>query len=221
MINNRHLLKETLSEHYSHMKYKIAVSGAAGTEHCNSNAIELAKRMGQEIVSRNGVVITGATIGIPYFAAQGAKEAGGISIGLSPAATEKAHVKTYRLPTDYFDLIIYTGFDYSGRNLLLTRSADAIIIICGRMGTLNEFTIAFEDSKPIGVLEGTGGTADMIREIIAKSHRGPGKIVYDSDPKRLLDKLIKLIKKEKVVLIREKIKNNNVKRIADDDYGRE
>ena len=186
--------------HYVHMKYKVAVSGAAETEYCNYGVLEIAKEMGKEIVRQNGVLLTGATMGIPYFAAKGAKEEGGISIGLSPAATEKAHVKTYHLPTDYFDLIIYTGFDYSGRNLLLTRSADAIVVVCGRMGTLNEFTIAFEDDKPIGVLEGTGGTADMIREIVVKLHRGPGKIVYDSNPKRLLEKLLKLVKKEKVVL---------------------
>ena len=60
---------------------------------------------------------------------------------------------------DYHDLIIYTGFDYSGRNLLLVRSADAVIEVCGRIGTLNEFTIAFEDQKPVGVLEHCGGTS--------------------------------------------------------------
>ncbi len=208
--------------HYAHMKYKIAVSGAAETGHCNREALEIARETGKEIIRQNGVLLTGATIGIPYWAARGAKEEGGISIGVSPAATEKAHVKTYHLPTDYFDLIIYTGFDYSGRNLLLTRSADAIIVICGRMGTLNEFTIAYEDAKPIGVLEGTGGTADMIREIVARSHRGPGKIVYDSNPKRLLEKLLKLVKKEKVVLIKEESKNdkNRYKNSAD-NYGRE
>ena len=196
----KHTSKETAAQHYSHMKYKICVSGAAETERCSERALELAREMGREIVRHNGVVLTGATIGVPHFAARGAKEEGGISIGLSPAATEKAHVRTYHLPIDFFDLIIYTGFDYSGRNLLLTRSADAVIFICGRMGTLNEFTIAFEDKKPIGVLEGTGGTADMIREIVKKSHRGPGKIVYDSDPKNLLEKLLKLINKEKVIL---------------------
>ena len=218
----KHLLKETVSEHYSHMKYKIAVSGAAETEYCNPGALELAREMGKEIVRHNGVLLTGATIGIPYFAAKGAKEEDGISIGLSPASTEKAHVKTYHLPTDYFDLIIYTGFDYSGRNLLLTRSADAVIVICGRMGTLNEFTIAFEDKKPIGILIETGGASDMIKEIVKKSHRGPGKIVYDSNPKILLEKLLKLVKKEKIILVREKQKNNNkVKHSRNNDYGGE
>ncbi len=221
MATKKHLPKETVTEHYSHMKYKIAVSGAAETEHCSPGALELAREMGKEIVRHNGVILTGATIGVPYFAAQGAKEEGGISIGLSPASTEKAHIKTYHLPTDYFDMIIYTGFDYSGRNLLLTRSADAVILICGRIGTLNEFTIAFEDRKPIGILEGSGGASDMIREIVKKSHRGPGKIVYDSDPKNLLEKLLKLVRKEKIIIVKEKLKDNNSKHVSDDDYGRE
>lgn len=174
-------------------KYKICVSGAAETEHCAQKALELAKEVGREIVLHNCVLMTGATSGIPYWSAIGAKEAGGISIGLSPAASEIAHVKTYHLPTRYFDVIIYTGFEYAGRNLLLTRSADAVIIVCGRMGTLNEFTIAFEDRKPIGVLVGSGGTADMIKEIVRKTHRGTGSIVYDVSPKRLVERLIKLM----------------------------
>ncbi|MEK7578324.1 MAG: hypothetical protein AAB789_01190 [Patescibacteria group bacterium] len=222
MSKKNHLLEKSEIGRHVHMKYKIAVSGAAETGHCNRESLELAMEMGKEIARQNGVLLTGATIGIPYWAARGAKEEGGISIGLSPAATEKAHVKTYHLPVDYFDLIIYTGFDYSGRNLFLTRSADAVVVICGRMGTLNEFTIAFEDAKPIGVLEGTGGAADMIREIVARAHRGPGKIVYDSDPKRLLGKLLELVKKEKIVLIKEESKNNkNKHKNSADSYGRE
>jgi len=179
------------------MKYTIAVSGAAETKCCKPGALELAKQVGREIIKQGGVLVTGATSGIPYWAAIGAKEEAGTVIGISPAASEKAHVKSYKLPTDYHDLIIYTGFDYAGRNLLLARSADAIITVCGRMGTLNEFTIAFEDKKPIGVLIGTGGTADMIKDIVEKSHRGKGKIIYNSDPKTLVAKLLKLIDKEK------------------------
>ena len=179
------------------MKYKFVVSGAAEIGHCAVDADKRAYEVGQEIVKHDGILITGATTGIPYFAAKGAKDAGGISIGISPAASYASHVRSYKLPTDYFDFIIYTGFDYSGRNLLLTRSADAVITICGRIGTLNEFTIAFEDDKPIGVLEGTGGFADEVKHIVELGHRGKGKIIYDSDPKRLIEKLIVLIEKDK------------------------
>ena len=186
---------------HSHLKFKIAVSGAAETGHCAPDALEKAKELGREIVRQKGVLVNGATTGFPYWAAIGAKEEGGFTIGLSPASTEKEHVEKYKLPVDYMDMIVYTGFDYSGRNLLLTRSADAVIVGCGRMGTLNEFTIAFEDEKPIGVLIGTGGTADMIEEIVEKSHRPNEKIVYDSDPKTLVEKVIGLIRKEKVIEI--------------------
>lgn len=184
-------------EHLTHtLRYKFCVSGAAETGHCAKNAFEKSEEVGKEIAKRGLVLVTGATTGMPYFAAKGAKAEGGIVIGLSPASSKLAHVKSYRLPTDYHDLIIYTGFDYSGRNLLLTRSADAIITICGRVGTLNEFTIGFEDHKPMGVLEGTGGTADYIRELLEKSHRGFGNVVFSNDPGELIDKLLVLIREE-------------------------
>lgn len=179
------------------LKYKICVSGAAEISHCAPEAPLRAERIGSLIARRGMVLVTGATVGIPYFAAKGAKGAGGIVIGLSPASSERAHVKSYRLPVDYHDLIVYTGFDYSGRNLLLTRASDAVITICGRMGTLNEFTIAYEDQKPLGVLLGTGGMADMVKEIVERSNRGMSHIVFDSDPERLLDKVIAMIKKGK------------------------
>jgi len=137
---------------------------------------------------------------VPYWAAMGAKEVGGIVIGISPAASKIHHMNTYRLPVDYHDLIMYTGFGYSGRNLLLTRSSDAVITVCGRIGTLNEFTDAFEDQKPQGVLTGTGGVADMAEEIVKRANRGPGKVVFESDPARLLDKILDLIQIEERVL---------------------
>ena len=47
------------------------------------------------------------------------------------------------------------------------------------------------------MLTGTGGTADKIEKIVAEAHRGPGKIVYDSDPKKLVKGVIKLVEEEK------------------------
>lgn len=179
-------------------KYKIAVSGAAETDHCCGNIKELSKKVGKEIVRQGCVLVTGATTGAPYFAAQGCnEERKGISVGFSPAVSEKEHKKVYKLPSDEFDVMVYTGFDYSGRNLLMTRAADGVIIVCGRMGTLNEFTIAYEDRKPIGVLTGSGGTADIIKNLLKFPHRKVARVVYDSDPKKLVQKLIKIIKKDK------------------------
>lgn len=182
----------------THLKYSICVSGSAMAKVCSVDAKEKVIELGRQIAKHNAFLITGATTGMPDYAAQGCKEAGGISIGVSPASSEKDHVRRYRLPTQYYDLIMYTGFGYSGRNLLLTRMADAIISVCGRIGTLNEFTIAFEDKKPIGVLEDTGGLVNEFRQLVDKAYRGPGKIKYDNDPEKLVVKVLKMIEKEKI-----------------------
>ncbi len=189
---------KTINKKSSNLRYVICISGASETGHCVIGAVEKAVEMGREIARQGFILVTGATTGMPYWAAKGAKEAGGTVIGFSPAASKAAHQKTYHLPIDYHDVILYTGFGYPGRNLLLTRASDAVIVICGRMGTLNEFTIAFEDQKPIGVLEGTGGTADIIEDLIVKSYRGPGKIAYAKEPAELLNKVVELIKKEEI-----------------------
>lgn len=182
-----------------HLKYKIAVSGAAETEFMAADSLEKVETVGRLIAEHDMVTVTGATTGAPYWAGKGAKVAGGIVIGISPAATKREHVKM-GLPLDYHDLIVYTGFGYSGRNLLFTRACDAVITVCGRIGTLNEFTDAFEDGKPQGVLLGMGGTTDMIQDILKNAHRGVGKVVFDTDPKALVEKVIALVKKEEVDL---------------------
>src|SRR3989338_6750617 len=183
--------------HMDNMKYKFVVSGAANMSFCCSEADKKAYEIGREIVRQGGILITGATTGIPHMAAKGAKDEGGISIGISPAATYASHVKSYKLPIDYYDFIIYSGFDYSGRNLILTKAADAFIIVCGGFGTLNEFTIALEDDKPIGVLTGTCGTSDQIQGLLKNindPHRhGAGKLVFSDDPKELISGLVGMI----------------------------
>jgi len=174
--------------------YKICVSGSAVINEPSAKA--KAKAIGRAIAEQKAITLTGATTGYPYLAAIGAKEAGGMTIGFSPAMGPKEHTRKYRLPTDYMDLIVYTGFGYAGRNLFLVRSADACIHIAGRIGTLNEFTNAFEDKKVIGVLTGTGGTSTLIDDVIEIAHRGPGKVIYDDNPDTLVAKVIALLRKE-------------------------
>lgn len=181
-------------------KYKICVSGAAETSHCGQDAFNQAEELGKEIVKQGALLVDGATTGFPYWASKGAKSAGGIVQGISPAYSEWEHINVYKLPVDYHDFIIYTGQGYSARNLLLTRSADAVIVGCGRIGTINEFTIAFEDQKPIGILEGDWDTDEVIETIIERSHRAEemkDKIVRSRDPKEMVSKIMELIKIER------------------------
>jgi uncharacterized protein (TIGR00725 family) len=189
----------SLNNKHGHNQIKICVSGAAETGHCGIGALDQAKELGREIARQGAVLVTGATTGFPFWAAMGAKEEGGISVGISPAASEREHVEVYKLPLDYMDLIIYTGFGYPGRDLLLTRSADAVICGCGRIGTIHEFAVAFEDKKPIGIFEGPWEMGGELKEIIEKGHRVNTKIATGSDPKKLLEDVIALVRKDKVV----------------------
>jgi len=172
---------------------KIGVSGTADTTHAGLDAYEKAKEIGREIARQGGIITSGATTGFPMYATMGAKDECGFSIGFSPASTEREHVEVYRLPLDYMDVVLYTGFGYAGRDLLFVRSSDAMVIGPGRIGTLNEFSVSFEDRRPIGVLEGSWRTDEFLREVIEAAHRPNDFIVFDSDPKALIERLIKMV----------------------------
>lgn len=193
--------------------FKVAVSGSA-VNNCGRKAPQLAYEVGKELAKRHYVLLTGATTGIPLFACHGAKDYGGVSIGLSPAISKKEHVNKYKLPVKWQDIIFYTGFGYSGRNLILTRSADAVIFLCGRIGTLNEFTNSFEDHRVIGVLQESGGTSELMDDIVEVAQRGDRMIVYDKDPAKLVEKIGVILKKSDAWFRRETEKRSKKKSIG-------
>jgi len=171
------------------------ISGAAAGEAAEQGA-DLAFLVGREVAGHGGVVVTGATSGIPFDGARGAKSVGGTVLGFSPASTRAAHLRTYRLPTQAHDIIFYTGYEYSGRDTLMVDLVDAVIIVSGRMGTLHEFTSAFEARKITGVLLGSGGLSDEIPELIDKANRGPGKVLFDGDPVALVARVFARLRDE-------------------------
>lgn len=185
---------------HGHDKIKIGISGAAETGHCGRSALDLGKDLGREIIKNGGILITGATSGFPLWVSMGAKEERGVVIGFSPASSEKEHVEAFRLPTDYTDLIIYTGFGYSGRDLLFTRACDAVIFGCGRIGTIHEFTIAYEDGKPVGILSGPWVTDTEMQDIVKNGNVSSENIFVDDDPKRLVEKVTKEVERRKALL---------------------
>ena len=175
------------------LQYQICVSGAARGDSVITGA-KLAAAAGREIARRGHITLTGATNGLPYEAAKAAQAVGGFSMGFSPAASRVAHVKKYHLPLDVFDSVLFTGFEYTGRNLLLIRSSDAVVMVGGRIGTLNELTIAIEERKPIGVLLGSGGMTEEVERVLKAAKRARTGIIFSHDPSDLVDELIDIIK---------------------------
>src|SRR6266496_6410819 len=171
-------------------RYQICVSGAAQGQTVEY-AHELAYHLGAEIARQGHVLLTGATSGLPQYAARGAHEGGGISIGFSPASTYREYMHSYRLPTIEFDYINFTGMDYVGRDIHLVRSSDAVITVGGRMGSLHEFSTAMESHKVCAVLKGSGGLADFLPTLL-NGIESPGKesVIFDVDPRRIVDQVI-------------------------------
>jgi uncharacterized protein (TIGR00725 family) len=180
-------------KHQHRLQYSICVSGAAGGKTVVT-AAKLAEDLGTAIASHGHILTTGATVGLPYHAAKGAKLAGGVSIGFSPASSLREHLRKYRLPHFYFDFINFTGLNYVGRDQYLVQSSDAVLTVGGRFGSLHEFTTALEAGKPCGILTGSGGTADIIpqlMEMLDPPHHS--LVVYDDDPENLVKKIIEIL----------------------------
>ena len=154
----------------------------------------LANALGRAIAAHNCTLITGATTGFPDLISRAARSAGAVTIGVSPAQSREEHVSRYSLPDDGVDIIIYTGFGLKGRNIVNVRSSDVVVIVGGGIGTLNEFTIAFDEGKVIGILEGTGGVADRIKEIAGLSGRKvTSELVFASDPEVLIETCLQVL----------------------------
>lgn len=174
------------------MKLTIGVAGSAAGN-ITGKLEKAAFTIGQEIAKSGAVLVTGATTGLSFEAAKGAKSKNGMIFGVSPAENKNEHLKKYKMPTRFFDVIIYSGFGIKGRNVLWVRSCDAIICIAGRIGTLNEFTIAYDEGRPIGVFQ-PGGVSKLIPKIISIAKKGKTRVVYETDPKKLVKKLLKNLK---------------------------
>ncbi len=169
------------------MKTKIGVMGSAA-EASSSQIAETARVLGEAIAARDLVLLTGATTGVVHLVGKTAHDAGAFHLGISPAENEREHVEVFGLPTDACDAIVYTGFGLKGRNVVLVRSCDIVLFIAGSIGSLNEFTIAYDEGKVIGCLTGTGGVADEAQQIVARLQKQTkSRIVGDDDPARLIE----------------------------------
>lgn len=172
------------------MKIQIGVmGGASGT--FPDEVVDRAYRLGVAIARADAAMVTGGCPGLPAAAIKGCDEAGGLTIGVSPAMSLDEHVNRYHSPTGFTDVMIYTGAGLMGREVAAVRSCDIVIIVAGRSGTLGEFSIAYDEGRLIGVLEGSGGITEILPNILRVIAKPTGaRVIFDEDPQRLVDRLI-------------------------------
>lgn len=177
------------TRHYHRLKIGV-MGSASGPQTQDPIAREKATTIGAEIARRGHIFINGACPGLPNDALLAAQAAGGFTVGISPAFSEYQHVHEYLSPHDH-DFIVYTGLGFMERDIINIRSADGVVIVGGGIGTLNEFTIAYDEGRPIGIVTNSGGISNSIPHIVEElcKREIPPNIVFDDDPVALLDKL--------------------------------
>ncbi len=114
--------------------------GVIGGSHCDEKICNLAYRVGYLIAKNHGVLISGGLSGVMECTSHGAKDAGGITVGILPYGKEDAN--------EYVDIAIPTYYGLA-RNHLVVRASDVLIAIDGFIGTLSEISFALNENKTV------------------------------------------------------------------------
>ncbi|MEE9524337.1 MAG: TIGR00725 family protein [Thermodesulfovibrionales bacterium] len=118
-----------------------AFIGVIGGRRVGKDLLKEAEEVGRRIAERGAVLVCGGLTGVMEHASKGAKSAGGTTVGILP------HEKTGS-ENPYIDIPVATGMGI-GRNVIITRTADAFIAIGGAYGTLSEIAFALQMGKPV------------------------------------------------------------------------
>ena len=134
---------------------QILVIGYGG-DHCTDVAYKEAYQVGLEIAKCGMILINGGLGGVMEAASRGARDGGGLVIGIIPQDDKE-------MSNVYCDAVIATGIGFA-RDFVTAYSADAVIVIGGGAGTLIELCAAYQRKTPIIAVRGTGGVADRFAD---------------------------------------------------------
>ena len=185
-------------------KIKIAVYGSSADDE-PSKLEDVAWSMGEQIAKGGNIIITGACGGLPFKAVEGAKSLGGYSIGYTAVSDRKDHEAMMKTSVDCYDELKLIPKDYiykdninicrKYRNVSSVADCDGAFFISGRWGTLNEFAVSYDIGRVIGVCNVGGGKFSSCVKSLSDlfNKKSDSKIIYDSDPVELYNRLIKEI----------------------------
>jgi uncharacterized protein (TIGR00725 family) len=139
---------------------------------------------GMEIAKSGSVLVTGGLDGVMKAACRGAKDCGGISLGIIPQNDPS-------FANEYCDIVIPSGMGLA-RDFLTALSGDGIIIIGGGSGTLSETCAAYMHKKPIVALKTTGGIAERYADQYL-DHRQNVLIIGVNNPKEAIKVVLEKI----------------------------
>ncbi len=117
------------------------VIGIIGGGSCTPEIADLATAVGREVAARGAVVLCGGLGGVMEAACRGAKEEGGLTIGVLPGESRDD-------ANAFVDIALATGLR-DARNVIIARSCDAVIAIDGQYGTLSEIAFCLKFDVPV------------------------------------------------------------------------
>ena len=147
-------------------------------------AAKLAYETGMEVAKSGAVLITGGLEGVMKAACHGAKDAGGLTVGIIPQNDSS-------FANEYCDIVIPSGMGLA-RDFLNALSADGVIMIGGGSGTLSETCAAYMYKKPIVALKNSGGMAEKYADQYL-DHRKNVLIMGVSSPKEAVRVILEKI----------------------------
>jgi len=124
-----------------------------------------AEAVGRALAEGGAILICGGRGGVMEAACRGAKTAGGLTIGILPGTDREE-------ANPYVDIPIVTGIRCA-RNVIITRTAQAVVAVGGSYGTLSEIGFALRFGVPVVGL----GTWELKRE-----GHAPAPIIYAATP---------------------------------------
>lgn len=139
-----------------------------GDGRASQEAIELAEQTGFQLARRGCALVCGGLGGVMEAACRGAKRGGGRTVGIIPGDDRRA-------ANPFVDVPIVTGMG-EARNALVVKSAQAVIAIGGRYGTLSEIALALKVGVPVVGL----GTWELSREGVPDAGVVPAEGVHEA-----------------------------------------
>ena len=122
-------------------KNKKRLIAVIGGGQCSPEEVKLAEAVGRELAKRDVILVCGGLGGVMEAACKGAHSEGGITIGILPGDSRQAANPHVQIP-------IVTGIGYA-RNLIVVKSAQAVIAVGGSYGTLSEISYALQNGIPV------------------------------------------------------------------------
>jgi len=132
-------------------KTQISVIGY-NEDRCTPIAKTIAYDVGKEIALSKSVLVCGGLGGVMESACKGAKNVGGLTVGILPQ-------DDFSYANKFCDIVIPTGIGFS-RDFIVASSCDGIIIVGGGVGTLTELTVGYMLKKKMVAITGSGGIAE-------------------------------------------------------------